>query len=160
MCNNFSNVSFYSMRLEDFSAYKYSIRKLSEDSDNAYVMEVPLADYEDTYVDIIFTREDKTINMKVPHIISKAGDEIDVKGNTFYIDTGIDDDIEGVVQGFIRDIKSKEFTSDSLNRKHFYCGAKACKRCFVSAVFIKSCDGVSDSLAVGGMLFHVGICNH
>lgn len=63
------------MRLEDFSAYKYSIRKLSEDSDNAYVMEVPLADYEDAYVDIIFTREDKTINMKVPHIISKAGDE-------------------------------------------------------------------------------------
>lgn len=73
------------MRLEVFSAYKYSIRKLSEDSDNAYVMEVPLADYEDTYVDIIFTREDKTINMKVPHIISKAGDEIDVKGNTFSI---------------------------------------------------------------------------
>lgn len=32
----------------------------------------------------------------------------------FYIDTGIDDDIEGVVQGFIRDIKSKEITSDSL----------------------------------------------
>lgn len=32
----------------------------------------------------------------------------------FYIETGLDDDIEGAVQGFIRDIKSKELSSGHL----------------------------------------------
>ena len=33
----------------------------------------------------------------------------------FYIDTGLDDDIEGAVQGVIKDIKSKEITTNSLS---------------------------------------------
>lgn len=33
----------------------------------------------------------------------------------FYIDTGLDDDMEGTVQSFIRDIKSREITTDTLN---------------------------------------------
>jgi hypothetical protein len=32
----------------------------------------------------------------------------------FYIETGLDDDMEGAIQGFIRDIKSKELTSGHL----------------------------------------------
>ena len=32
----------------------------------------------------------------------------------FYIETGLDDDMEGSVQGFIRDIKSKELSSGHL----------------------------------------------
>lgn len=32
----------------------------------------------------------------------------------FYIETGLDDDMEGAIQGFIRDIKSKELTSGYL----------------------------------------------
>ena len=33
----------------------------------------------------------------------------------FYVDTGMDDDIEGVVQSFIRDIKSREITTNTMN---------------------------------------------
>jgi len=32
----------------------------------------------------------------------------------FYVETGLDDDMEGAIQGFIRDIKSKELTSGYL----------------------------------------------
>ena len=32
----------------------------------------------------------------------------------FYIDVGLDDDLEGAVQGFIKDIKSKELSSGHL----------------------------------------------
>lgn len=33
----------------------------------------------------------------------------------YYVDVGMDDDMEGTVEAFIRDIKSKEITSDNLN---------------------------------------------
>ncbi len=54
------------MRLNDFAAYKYT---LEAESNNRYTMCLPLADYEDTYVNIHYTKgEDNVINMQTPYI--------------------------------------------------------------------------------------------
>ncbi len=72
------------MKLNDFVNYKYSITSLESDSGNAYLMQVPIKGYDNTSVEIIFSREDNdVINMKAPFIKHEMG-EVDSTFSILY----------------------------------------------------------------------------
>lgn len=60
------------IKLEDFAKYKYTIEK--RELSDSYIMQVPVAEYEDTFVDIVYTRDENGIvNMKAPHLRHEEG---------------------------------------------------------------------------------------
>lgn len=61
------------IRLEDFADYKYELTK-REEGGEAYFMDLPIVEYEDTYVRIAFKRENGNVVMKAPNLIYKNED--------------------------------------------------------------------------------------
>lgn len=104
------------IRLDDFVNYKYEIVK-REDSE-AYVMELPLEEYENTYIHIVFTRNGDSITMKAPFVIYDNGESnwtFSILYDQKIIETFFNEEPKYTVEGKVcMDIQYGSVTENSL----------------------------------------------